>query len=118
MPAKIMTVAFGHHAMDCDRRVRLRRKGGMARLAIAGILTVCATQANAAAPIAPAPGAASTQAAPDAQSKPKATERFAIDEYRVEGADELPQIEIEEAVYPFLGPGRTSDDVEKARAAL
>jgi hemolysin activation/secretion protein len=43
---------------------------------------------------------------------------FDIDEYRVEGADTLPQIEVEAAVYPFLGPNRTSDDVEKARAAL
>jgi hemolysin activation/secretion protein len=30
----------------------------------------------------------------------------------------LTRIEIEEAVYPYLGPGRTKDDVEKARAAL
>jgi len=44
--------------------------------------------------------------------------RFDIDEYRVEGADALPQMDVEEAVYPFLGPGRTADDVEKARAAL
>jgi hemolysin activation/secretion protein len=43
---------------------------------------------------------------------------FDIDEYRVEGADSLPQIDVEEAVYPFLGPKRTADDVEKARAAL
>lgn len=44
--------------------------------------------------------------------------RFDIDEFRVEGADHLPQIEVEAAVYPFMGPGRTADDVEKARAAL
>jgi len=44
--------------------------------------------------------------------------RFNIDEYRIEGADLLPQIEVEEAVYPYLGPGRTADDVEKARSAL
>ncbi len=41
-----------------------------------------------------------------------------IQEYRVLGAKILPAIEVEEAVYPFLGPGRTSEDVEKARAAL
>ena len=41
-----------------------------------------------------------------------------IREYRVLGAKELPRIEVEEAVYPFLGPGRTFEDVEKARAAL
>lgn len=43
---------------------------------------------------------------------------FYILEYRVEGAHCLKAIEVEEAVYPFLGPGRTADDVEQARAAL
>jgi hemolysin activation/secretion protein len=64
--------------------------------------------------------AKSDPAKPDA-AKPAAkvvVPPFDIDEYRVEGADTLPQIEVEEAVYPFLGPNRTSDDVEKARAAL
>ena len=41
-----------------------------------------------------------------------------IREYRVRGATRLPKEEIEEAVYPFLGPGRTPVDVEDARAAL
>ena len=57
-------------------------------------------------------------AAPPAAPAPATPARFDIDEYRVEGADALPQIEVEEAVYPFLGPNRTADDVEKARAAL
>ena len=30
----------------------------------------------------------------------------------------MPRIEVENAVYPFLGPYRTADDVEQARAAL
>ncbi|MGP8119394.1 MAG: ShlB/FhaC/HecB family hemolysin secretion/activation protein [Xanthobacteraceae bacterium] len=55
-------------------------------------------------------------AKPAAPAAPAA--RFDIDEYRVVGADALPQIEVEEAVYPFLGPGKTADDVEKARASL
>jgi hemolysin activation/secretion protein len=50
--------------------------------------------------------------------KPVATERFDIDDFAVQGADTLPEIDIEEAIYPFLGPNRTADDVEKARAAL
>jgi hemolysin activation/secretion protein len=54
---------------------------------------------------------------PDA-SKPAALVRFDIDDFAVEGADRLTQVEVEEAIYPFVGPGRTSDDVEKARAAL
>ncbi len=41
-----------------------------------------------------------------------------INEYRVEGARKLPRRDIEEAVYPYLGPGRTREDVELARAAL
>ncbi|QJE99325.1 ShlB/FhaC/HecB family hemolysin secretion/activation protein [Luteolibacter luteus] len=41
-----------------------------------------------------------------------------IREYRVQGSTLLTPLEIEEAVYPYLGPGRTADDVEQARAAL
>jgi len=43
---------------------------------------------------------------------------FYIREYRVEGAKRLKNLEVEEAVYPFLGPARTPDDVEQARVAL
>ena len=41
-----------------------------------------------------------------------------IREYRVAGVVQLSPREIGEAVYPFLGPGRTEQDVEAARAAL
>jgi hemolysin activation/secretion protein len=51
-------------------------------------------------------------------SKPAPPARFDIDDFAVEGADRLSQVDVEEAIYPFLGPGRTADDVEKARAAL
>ncbi len=44
--------------------------------------------------------------------------RFEIDQFAVEGADALRQFDVETAVYPFLGPSRTAQDVEKARAAL
>ena len=68
------------------------------------------------------PAAAATpdaQQKPEAQQKPAAPpQRFDIDQFAVQGAETLPQIEIEEAIYPFLGPNRTADDVEKARAAL
>src|ERR1700677_3640297 len=43
---------------------------------------------------------------------------FYIREYRVPGPHHLQPIEIENAVYPFLGPGRTAHDVEAARDAL
>jgi len=44
--------------------------------------------------------------------------RFYIREYRVEGVRCLRNLEVEEAVYPFLGPGRTPADVELARKSL
>lgn len=68
----------------------------------------------------PTPETGQAEGSDDKKTKSRATDsqRFDIDEYRVEGADHLPQIEVEEAVYPFLGPKRSSEDVEKARAAL
>ena len=44
--------------------------------------------------------------------------RIYIREIRVIGAHAVSQREVAETVYPFLGPGRTVDDVEAARAAL
>ena len=44
--------------------------------------------------------------------------KFYIREYRVEGAKRISKLEVGEAVYPFLGPGRSADDVEQARQAL
>src|SRR5262245_18239506 len=59
------------------------------------------------------------QAAPAAPAQtPAPAQRFDIDDFAVQGADKLPQIDIEEAIYPFLGPNKTAEDVEKARAAL
>lgn len=43
---------------------------------------------------------------------------FDLLEFAVEGNTVLPAIEIERAVYPWLGPGKTVADIEKARAAL
>ncbi|WP_407181344.1 ShlB/FhaC/HecB family hemolysin secretion/activation protein [Bradyrhizobium sp. STM 3562] len=79
---------------------------------VAEAATPAADTADAQKPAAPAQkGGASTQKAAPAQ-------HFDIDDFAVQGADALPQIEIEKAIYPFLGPNRTADDVEKARAAL
>lgn len=54
------------------------------------------------------------------QSPPPAPEEphFYIQEYRVQGSRTLPPLAVEEAIYPYLGRGRTQADVEKARAAL
>ena len=48
----------------------------------------------------------------------RAAASFDLFEFAVEGNSVLPDVEIERAVYPSLGPGKTAADVEKARAAL
>jgi hemolysin activation/secretion protein len=47
-----------------------------------------------------------------------AQRHFDIAEFRVEGNTVLTEVEIDRAVYDFLGPDKTASDVEKARAAL
>ena len=46
------------------------------------------------------------------------TQMIYVREYRVIGSHQLSRSEIEKAVYPYMGPERTPDDVEQARAAL
>lgn len=43
---------------------------------------------------------------------------YYIQEYRVQGSRTIPPLVVEQAVYPYLGRGRTAHDVEKARGAL
>ena len=43
---------------------------------------------------------------------------FYVREYRVTGSTKLTNVEIERAVYPFMGPYRTAGDVEQARQRL
>ena len=57
-------------------------------------------------------------AAEESGQEPAAAEPFDIGEFRVLGNSVLPPIEIERAVYPHMGPGRTIQDVEAARVAL
>jgi hemolysin activation/secretion protein len=75
------------------------------------------TSLRAAEPLLPPPLTEAQQAALNAPA-PEAVPRLYIREYRVAGATRLPRVEVEKAVYPYLGPGRTSEDVEAARAAL
>lgn len=111
------------------RAVRRGRSAGAcaSQLAVCGLLicAICARPALAKSEAgttkpAPAKPAETTPAKTAADpAKPAAPEaRFDIDEFRVEGADNLPQIEVETAVYPFLGPNKSAQDVEKARAAV
>jgi hemolysin activation/secretion protein len=52
------------------------------------------------------------------EPKPVVTRTLDINEYRVEDATLLSELEVEVAVTPFLGPGRVLEDVERARVAL
>jgi len=64
---------------------------------------------------APAPNVPANLAAP----QEKKVVHFDIQEYQARGNGHLlTQIEFEKAVYPYIGPYRTGDDVEQARAAL
>lgn len=60
----------------------------------------------------PAPIAAHENAAAGAQGT------MYIQEYRVTGTRKLERRQVEKAIYPFLGPERTPEDVDAARAAL
>lgn len=62
--------------------------------------------------------AVSTARSAEGEAQESAPRPIYIREYRVTGSQSLPPIEVQEAVYPFLGPGRTPTDVEQARAAL
>jgi hemolysin activation/secretion protein len=58
-------------------------------------------------------------APPAPPSAPVAAVRsFDVEAYDVDGAKLLPTAAVEAAVYPYLGPGRTADDIERARTAL
>lgn len=57
-------------------------------------------------------------AAPAAQPASNAPRTFDLNEFIVRGNTKLQSIDIEKAVYPFEGPGKTIDDVNAARDAL
>ena len=111
------------------RALTVASRAGVCRLGVAtcALLVAGAAVAQPAKPKPAAPEAAKSDGAAPAQpgggadpaaAKPGEPQRFDIDEFEVQGADALPQIELEEAIYPFMGPNRTPADVEKARAAL
>lgn len=88
------------------------RAAGAGQLgALALIATACVLTSN------PSLGATDSSRAAPAGTVGGAT-RFNLDEIRIEGNTLLPATEIEAAVYPFLGPDRTADDIEQARVAL
>jgi len=62
--------------------------------------------------------AAAAEAAPSPTPATAAIGPYYIREYRVQGAHKLDSLAVGEAVYPYLGPGRSDEDIEHARAAL
>ncbi|HEY4276097.1 MAG TPA: ShlB/FhaC/HecB family hemolysin secretion/activation protein [Rhizomicrobium sp.] len=59
-----------------------------------------------------------TGAFAQSSAPPADVPHFMIRAFAVKGNHILPPGEVEDAVYPFTGPGKTPDDVEHARAAL
>ena len=53
-----------------------------------------------------------------AAAPPPAPATFDVNEIRVDGSTVLPQEQVEETIYPYLGPGKTVQDVSAARHAL
>jgi hemolysin activation/secretion protein len=88
-------------------------------IALAGSAFPAASEGNAgSAQDASATAASQADGQAVAQAPTAAPPPFDIDEFRVDGATTMAQVDVESAVYPFLGPQRTPEDVEKARAAL
>jgi hemolysin activation/secretion protein len=81
---------------------RARRSAGLGALAAIAILLAGL----------PSPAAA------DPASEPARARTLDINEFRVEGGSQLSAVEVGQAVYPFLGPMRALEDVERARQAL
>lgn len=87
-------------------------------LTIALALWDCGLRAQeAAAPVTEAPHAAAETVVVKKEEAPLVGNLY-IREYRVRGSKLLNGVEIGQAVYPFLGPGRTPEDVDHAREAL
>ncbi len=76
-----------------------------------GFVSLASAAVAMAAPDTPNP-------APTASPAPAQVTRFEVAEIRVLGNTVLESIEVERAVYPFVGPGRTIDDMNGARSAL
>lgn len=86
----------------------MRRYGGLLLMALSCL----------AGPVLAEEGSGAPAAEPAARPAPKPVSAMDLQEYRVAGNTVLPREAIERAVYPYLGPGRTMNDIEEARRAL
>lgn len=86
-------------------------------LVAGAVLSAAAAPAPPPQPAAPAGGAAASAPAQPLTAQSQLGPLY-VREYRVRGNKLLKPVEIEEAVYPYMGPGRSENDVEQARQAL
>lgn len=109
-----MAHRYSHHRLTSlhPSRAVKRRDASMARR-MAGVLmmTACLPAFTSAQQSEP-------KEAPQAQTALSQVGPLYIQEYRVRGNKILKPIDIEKAVYPFLGPGRSENDIEQARQRL
>jgi hemolysin activation/secretion protein len=90
----------------------------------AGVLTLALVAVGCAAPAVAQAQQDTSQASPgEAPPAPAPTPapvptHFEVRAIQVKGNTILPPEAVEEIVYPFMGPGRTPEDIEQARAAL
>lgn len=85
---------------------------------LAGALAFAAFPVLAAPPAGPAPRGPAPGPAPASGPSPAQTEVFPVMEYRVLHNTVMSVRQVESAVYPYLGPGKTLTDVEGARRSL
>lgn len=117
-PSALTLIRFGRAAWSLCTAYRSSRWRALSCLVILLLAIPCVSmvQASSAPAIHAVDRGTIEGAGPSAGSQ--STRPLYIQEYRVQGAHHLSAIAIEAAVYPFLGPERTVDDVEHARAAL
>lgn len=85
-------------------------------LGLVGVAQVPVAAGQGATP--PESGAAGAQRPQTPPASAPANSTLDILEFDVDGNTVLDEVTIDDAVYPFLGPQRTREDVDRARAAL
>jgi len=109
---------FAARVFACAAFVLAMESAAHAQAAPAAPAQASSPAPSSAAPSGTTPASPATpaqQAAPAAKAPER---RVDIDAYDVDGNTILDQEAVESAVYPFLGPQRTREDVESARKAL
>ena len=94
-----------------------RRQQSSTRWGTAAAYAYCVAGCLATTAFAQSGSGVNTAEKPTAGGTPLTGSLF-IKEYRVRGNHRLSRSEVEEAVYPYLGPGRGVGDVEQARNSL